>query len=120
MSLHKYIERIKFIDYLIRKRATGNTEDLAQKLDLSVSGTFKFIKELKEEGFPICYSKKCKSYCYTKEGRLVSSLFEAEFEAEIDLTTMKKVTGGKSSFVELPHCNYTKVTNNNFMHQLQK
>jgi translation elongation factor EF-4 len=58
MSLHKYLERIKYVDHLIRKRSTGNIENLARKLQLSKSGAEKFLREMKEVGFPIAYNKK--------------------------------------------------------------
>ena len=92
MSLYKYIERVQFIDKLIRKRATGNSSVLARKLNLSKSGAEKFIHEMKEIGFPITYCKKQKTYLYEHEGKMVDKLF---FE-EMDDTEMKNVNGGKS------------------------
>lgn len=76
MSLQKYIERIKHIDSLIRNKATGTPDALAKKLHLSKAGTYKFLNEIKEQGFPIAYSKGLRSYYYTKEGRLANHLFE--------------------------------------------
>ena len=78
MSLHKYIERLKFIDELIRKKTSGNIHSLAKKLNLSKSGTEKFLKEMKEAGFPVCYCKKRKTYYYAEEGRMVKKLFDKE------------------------------------------
>ena len=92
MSLHKYIERVQFVDKLIRKKATGNINVLARKLNLSKSGAEKFIHEMKEIGFPITYCKKQKTYLYEHEGKMVDKLF---FE-EIDDNEMKNVNGGKS------------------------
>jgi bacteriocin-like protein len=92
MSLQKYIERVQFIDQLIRKKATGNITVLAKKLNLSKSGAEKFIREMKEIGFPITYCKKRKTYLYEHEGKMVDKLF---FE-EMDNSEMKNVNGGKS------------------------
>jgi biotin operon repressor len=75
MSLHNYYERLKFIDSLIRKKATGNPEALAKKLNLSKVATYKLLNELKELGFPIAYSKTEKRYYYSEEGKLVDNLF---------------------------------------------
>lgn len=111
MSLHKYIERVKFADYLFRKKATGNAEELAKKLGLSVSGTFKFIKELRREGFPIGYSKEHRSYYYTEEGRMVNRLFETE----MNTVAMKRVMGGKKYFKLFSDCNYNRVAGGNFV-----
>lgn len=78
MSLHTNFERLIRIDSLINKKATGNTANLAIKLDLSKSGTEKFIREMKEEGIPISYCKKSKSYIYTRPGRIIGKLFIEE------------------------------------------
>lgn len=107
MSLHKYIERIQFIDKLIRKKATGNISVLAGKLNLSKSGAEKFIHEMKEVGFPITYCKKQKTYLYEHEGKMVDKLF---FE-EMHDTEMKNVNGGKSisnSLQFFPERNYSR------------
>lgn len=92
MSLQKYIQRVQFIDKLIRKKATGNANVLAKKLNLSKSGVEKFIQEMKEVGFPITYCRKRKTYMYQHEGRMVEKLFFEEMED----VEMKKVNGGKS------------------------
>lgn len=91
MSLQKYLQRVQFIDKLIRKKATGNSDFLAKKLNLSKSGVEKFIHEMKEVGFPITYCRKRKTYLYEQEGRMVEKLF---FE-DMDETEMKKTEGGK-------------------------
>ncbi|MEO6838807.1 MAG: hypothetical protein ABI261_07305 [Ginsengibacter sp.] len=62
MSLRKNLERVKHIDSLIRIKATGNPKELANKVGISRSMLFEFINEMKEEGFPIAFSKKTNSY----------------------------------------------------------
>ena len=75
MALHKYMERIKFTDSLIQKKATGTPLHLATRLGISRSVLFELINEMKEEGFPIAYSKMLKSYYYTEEGKVTEHLF---------------------------------------------
>lgn len=58
MSFHIYRSRLKIVDHHIATKATGNIESLARKLELSVPGSYKFLEEMREEGFPIAYSKK--------------------------------------------------------------
>jgi hypothetical protein len=82
MSLSKYILRLKLIDSLIRKKSTGNSANLAKKLNLSKSGADKFIREMKEEGFPILYCKKRKTYFYSEEGEMAEKLFVTEINSE--------------------------------------
>lgn len=71
MSLLKYIERLKRMDNLIRRRATGGAEEFADKLGISRSQLLQDLRELRELGAPIQYVPSSNSYCYTAECRLV-------------------------------------------------
>jgi hypothetical protein len=75
MSVFKYFLRLQYIDFLIRKKATGDVEKFAKKNRLSKSGLANVLKEMKEMGFPIKYDKNKQSYFYTKEGQMVQKLF---------------------------------------------
>ena len=110
MSLHKYLVRLKRTDSLIRKRATGNAGNLAKKLNLSKAGVYKFLQEMKEEGFPISYCKKRKTYYYTEEGKMAEELFEKE----ISNGQMRKISGGKSLLNFFSDYNYSRQTDDNF------
>ena len=66
MSLLKYIERLKRMDDLIRRKATGKAEEFAGKLGISRSQLLQDVKELRELGAPIEYSQTIQSYIYTK------------------------------------------------------
>ncbi len=70
MSLLKYIDRLKRMDDLIRKKATGCANDFAQKIGISTSQLFENLREMKELGAPIQYCPVRKSYFYEKEARL--------------------------------------------------
>lgn len=94
MSLSTYIERMKYVDDLIRRKATGNLTSLARKLGLSRCQTLRFIKEMKEAGFPIGYSRSSCSYYYKTEGKLVAKLFDQE----ISYDEMRAIKGGKAIF----------------------
>lgn len=114
MSLQKYVERVQFIDNLIRKKAAGNATVLAKKLNLSKSGVEKFIQEMKEVGFPITYCRKRKTYLYEHEGKMVENLFTEE----LNDTEMKKVNGGKSFYHNIQffsHRNYSRFWEGNFV-----
>lgn len=95
MPLHKYLERIRFIDSLIRKRATGNYATLAKKLNLSKTEVYNFLNEMKKEGIPIRYSKKLNSFYYTEEGRMVTQLYEKE----LSKNDMRSIKGGSNFFL---------------------
>ena len=75
MSLKLQLERLRYIDSLIRRKATGNQQALADKLQLSRSGLNKLLKEMREMGFPIRYSHQKQTYYYEQDGRMVETLF---------------------------------------------
>ncbi len=75
MSITKYIERLRYIDLLIKTKATGDANSLGKKLHLSRSSTLAFIKEMKELGFPIKYSPDSKHYYYKEDGEMPKKLF---------------------------------------------
>lgn len=71
MSLLKYIERLKRMDDLIRRKATGCAEEFATKLHISKSQLFQDLKEMKELGAYVEYCPVRKSYYYRNDGRFV-------------------------------------------------
>jgi hypothetical protein len=75
MSLHTYRERIEILNHHITTNTPGNIEILARKLKLSLAGAYKFLEEVKEEGFPIAYSRKENRYHYTKPGKMIGFVF---------------------------------------------
>ncbi len=71
MSLFKYIDRLKRMDDLIRRKATGSTEEFSQKLNISRSQLLQDLKEMKELGAPVDYCHTSRSYLYTRECRVI-------------------------------------------------
>jgi len=76
LSFFKYYKRIERIDFLIRRRSTGNLESFARKIKLSKRSVTAIISEMKELGFPIKYDYFNNTYYYEVEGMLVTSLFQ--------------------------------------------
>jgi len=85
---------MRFIDSLVRKRATGNYVSLAKKLNLSKTELYNFLNEMKNEGIPIKYSKKLNSFYYTEKGKMTTKLYEREITKE----EMKSIKGGNGFF----------------------
>ena len=113
MSLHTNRNRITLIDRHICTKAHGNLETLAEKLGLSRAGTHKFLTELKEEGFPIAYSKKENRFYYTRPGKMVGFVF---VEDRIDLENKKTAGGGKKTFLKIfSMSTYSRRRENNFV-----
>ena len=75
MSLLTYIRRLQFIDFLIKRKATGDLQTFANKNSLSKSHMELVLKEMKGLGFPLKYSRILHTYYYEKEGEMTKSLF---------------------------------------------
>ena len=78
MGVKKYLERIRYIDYLISHKSTGNCDQLSRKLGLSRSSTLEYLRLMKDLGFPISYSRNRNSYYYSEEGKMIKSFFVKE------------------------------------------
>lgn len=68
MSLLKYIERLRRIDDLVSRKATGSATEFAARLGISRSQLLQDIKELRELGAQIDYCTIQRSYFY-KDGQ---------------------------------------------------
>jgi len=68
MAVTKYIERIQYIDQLIRLRCTGSPSELAKKIGLSERSLYLHLNEMKEMGAPVKYSFSLNSYVYAEAG----------------------------------------------------
>lgn len=75
MALLKHIKRLRYIDFMIKKKATGDLETFAGKNGLSKSAMAGIIQEMKELGFPIKFDRSRSSYYYEEEGAMVQELF---------------------------------------------
>jgi len=75
MAILRYLAKMHYIDNLIRRKATGNQKEFARKLGISRSMLNEYIKEMKELGFPIGFSRKKNTYYYLEEGHMVDKLF---------------------------------------------
>lgn len=88
MSLLKYIYRLKRMDDLIRRKATGSPEKFAEKLGLHRSVLMENLNEMRELGAKISYCHFRKSYYYEDEFHL----FIGNNKKEID---GNKIKGGE-------------------------
>ncbi len=89
MSIIKYLERIKRMDDLIRRKATGTPDEFACRMDLSLSALAKYIKLLKEMGAPIAYDNNRKSYHYLFPCKLKIG-FESKYLTDKELIEINK------------------------------
>lgn len=78
MSLLRHIKRLQYIDFLIRRRSTGDLSTFSRKNKLSKRGLLNILQDMKEIGFPIKYDKRNSTYFYTEKGHMVKTLFIPE------------------------------------------
>ena len=94
MSIIKYLNRIKRMDILIRRKATGTPDEFAEKLGLSRIALLKYIRVLKELHAPVKYDPRRKTYyylfpCKLKIGYEFKELTEREL-SEMNAKNIKK------------------------------
>ncbi|HPR13647.1 MAG TPA: HTH domain-containing protein [Bacteroidales bacterium] len=79
MQFYNQIRRIERLDLLLRRRATGTPEELAERLGISVSQVYQVIRLMKDElKAPIYYSRVDRSYCYRNNVKFVCDFIEVE------------------------------------------
>lgn len=69
--LNEIINRLRYIDILIRENKTGNAEDLAIIVGVSVRTVYKYLDLMKRLGAPIAFNTLSKSYYYETEGSFI-------------------------------------------------
>ena len=62
MSHEEFLKKVIQTKELAQKGATGTPQELAQKLGLSESTTFRLIQAMRNTGYRISYSKTRQSY----------------------------------------------------------
>ncbi len=71
MSLLKSIERLKRMDYFIRKEATGTSDEFAEKIGICRSMLMENLREMKELGAQLDFCHRRKSYVYLNDFTLI-------------------------------------------------
>jgi hypothetical protein len=69
--LNEIINRLRYIDILIRENKTGNAEDLAIIVGVSVRTVYKYLNLMKRLGAPIAFNTLSKTYYYEMEGSFI-------------------------------------------------
>ncbi|MCW3467825.1 hypothetical protein [Chitinophaga nivalis] len=75
MAIMKYINRLKYIDYMIQRKATGNLDHFAKRNNVSRSTLSEILNDMKEMGYPIKYDRGRRTYYYEEAGEMISCLF---------------------------------------------
>jgi len=91
MTFTRTIKLLQLLHELISEERTDTPERLAKKLSISRASLYLLLDDLKKNNLPITYSRKKKSFIYTKKVNMKLD-FELEIiESEHDLS---KIDGG--------------------------
>lgn len=96
MSMLKYIERLKTMDDLIRRKATGTPEEFAYRLGIRKTMLMEELQELKTLGAEITYCRTRSTYYY---------LNAFELKIGIDRSAQKMIVGGHALILNQPEPN---------------
>lgn len=89
MSIFKKIEQLKLLHKLIYEENTNTPEMLARKLSMSRANLYILIQDLKKNKLPISYSRRKKSFVYTKIVNInIEFSIEIIDECDDDLTNI--------------------------------
>lgn len=67
--IHEALREIERVDALVRLKATGTPDEMAEKLGISRSTWFEYLNVLTNDlGFPIAYDSNRKTYFYMEDG----------------------------------------------------
>ncbi|MCT4587803.1 MAG: HTH domain-containing protein [Carboxylicivirga sp.] len=103
-KLTKTIELMQRIDKLIKRKATGSPQELADRLDISKASVHRVIDVMKEFGAPIEYCIISQSYIYSKEVAFYCGFYGEEL-TENELHTLN---GGFTQLKQLTNININK------------
>ncbi len=104
MPLTKLLQRLEYLDRLIRFKNTGTPTELAEKLGVSERTLYRMLEELRIDWkLPIAYDQDNQTYCYLEEGKLVIG-----FQRKLSFDEMARIKGGVS--FSTFHKNLTQLT----------
>ncbi len=67
-ALIRAINRLEYANFLIKKRATGDLETFARKMNLSKRSVKNLLYEMREMGALIQFDRKLRTYYYLENG----------------------------------------------------
>jgi len=74
-TLIKAIRRLEYANFLIKKKATGDLETFAKKMNLSKRSVKSMLSEMREMGAVIKFDRIRKTYYYGEHGEFCISKF---------------------------------------------
>ncbi len=91
MTFMEQIEALERLHELIKRKATGTPEQLAEKFDVSLGTIHNFIKTLRSKDLPIAYCRERQTYYYEYEVEVI--VFQIKTKEDL-----RKIQGGEFNF----------------------
>ncbi len=95
MKFIEQIQRLKYLDELIKKKATGTPEELAGRLGISRSQLYNLTGYFNDMGMEIGYSRRLKSFYYKNNTHDLQIMFSIKIISD---QTTHKIVGGSFTF----------------------
>ncbi len=89
MTFQERLQKLDRLHHLVRRKGTGNAEELSQRLQVCERTIYQLLDDLRELGASIEYSRKRRSYFYTQD-------VEFHFTALINNQGKGGIKGGKN------------------------
>lgn len=86
----KQLNRLQYIDQLIRQKRTGNAEEFAEKLGVSRRQIYYWLEDLKDLGLDISYDRFAQSFIYQKPYKINIAF---DIEELTDTETLNTMAG---------------------------
>jgi hypothetical protein len=82
ITMKSLLHRLIRLDHLINHKSTGKPADCANKIGISESSLYDYLKILKEMGAPVRFSRGRGTYYYAEGGHFHVSFLSKELESE--------------------------------------
>ncbi|MBL7808941.1 MAG: hypothetical protein JNN28_14060 [Saprospiraceae bacterium] len=99
MNIFTDLFLLQRIDHLVRTRATGTPQNLADRLNISERNLYRLLGNLRNQGFPIAYDKHADTYYYSEPVKI-------EFSILVGKENLMTIRGGEKKldpFFRLPN-----------------
>jgi len=106
MTFRERLQKLDRLHHLIRRKGTGNAEELSERLNVCPRTVYKLLNDLRHLGASISYNQERSSYCYMQET-------EFHFTPLINSPSGKEIKGGKNMNYFF-HCTYAAVDGRKF------
>lgn len=105
MWLIKYFDKIKRMDSLIARKATGNPNEFSEKLHLSKRSLMSYLQAMKSLGFPVKFDKERSTYFYEQNWKVSDIMLRLIDKEEQKKINMELSSEDKEKCAEALHQN---------------